>query len=190
MITSGVGRSLFRIPLDEGECSTTSDTKFARGPYAPIVTSGMTSEQRHRAMAANRGRTRPERKLAAALWAAGARFYTGEGYRSRTGIKLRGQPDIVFSGSRVIVFFDGCFWHGCRECHPEIESMTAQWREKIARNVHRDGDVTDGLRASGWTVLRVREHEVRDEDALEMVVLGILQAVQRGRNRNGTHPQR
>jgi DNA mismatch endonuclease (patch repair protein) len=28
--------------------------------------------------------------------------------------KLFGKPDFVFRKQRVVVFVDGCFWHGCR----------------------------------------------------------------------------
>src|SRR5688500_15793960 len=29
---------------------------------------------------------------------------------------LPGRPDVYFSGARVAVFLDGCFWHGCARC--------------------------------------------------------------------------
>ena len=34
----------------------------------------------------------------------------------RRNARLPGNPDFVFSGQRVAVFVDGCFWHGCPKC--------------------------------------------------------------------------
>ncbi|HBE92016.1 MAG TPA: hypothetical protein DDW55_05625 [Gammaproteobacteria bacterium] len=42
----------------------------------------LTPKQRHQAMSHNRGRTKPERVLASALWRNGIRFFTTPGYRS------------------------------------------------------------------------------------------------------------
>ncbi|MBG87879.1 MAG: very short patch repair endonuclease, partial [Verrucomicrobiales bacterium] len=30
---------------------------------------------------------------------------------------LRVKPDFVFPRERVVVFVDGCFWHGCPRCY-------------------------------------------------------------------------
>ena len=71
---------------------------------------------------------------------------------------LPGRPDFVFPRSKVAVFVDGCFWHGC-PLHGQQPKQNAQyWRTKIARNRARDRWVTRTLRASGWRVLRIWEH--------------------------------
>lgn len=73
---------------------------------------------------------------------------------------FRVRPDFVFPKLRLAVFVDGCFWHGC-PLHATRPKQNAKfWREKIARNQARDCLVTRRLRALGWRVLRLWEHEL------------------------------
>lgn len=61
---------------------------------------------------------------------------------------------------KLAVFVDGCFWHGC-PLHATWPKQNAEfWREKIAKNQARDLLVTRQLRARGWRVLRLWEHEL------------------------------
>lgn len=120
----------------------------------------MTPSQRLKAMQSNRGRTRPERRVASSLWRAGFRYMTADGYRARTGRRFPGNPDMIFAGRRCVLFVDGCFWHGCRKCHNFEHDLDSWWLAKIARNVARDRRVRRALRRDGWTVLVVREHEL------------------------------
>ncbi len=126
----------------------------------------MTPEQRHKAMARNHGRTRPERTLAKALWALGFRYLTGDGYKKRTGFALPGNPDLVFARRRLVVFVDGCFWHGCPVCRGIPQGSGDFWKKKIEGNVERDKRVTEALREQGWTVLRVPEHDLKTKTRL------------------------
>jgi DNA mismatch endonuclease (patch repair protein) len=127
----------------------------------------MTPEQRKKAMQANRGRTRPERALAALLWWHGLRYLTAEGYNSRYGKAVSGHPDLIFQREHAIVFVDGCFWHGCPKCQRAPANMSAFWLEKIRRNVGRDVRITHRLRRSGWSVIRVWEHDLKTKQSLE-----------------------
>ena len=69
------------------------------------------------------------------------------------------RPDITFTRQKVAVFVDGCFWHGCPEHGGRPRKNTQYWNPKIARNIERDGEQNERLRAAGWIVLRVWEHE-------------------------------
>lgn len=120
----------------------------------------MTPSQRRKAMQSNRGRTGPERRVAAALWRRGFRYLSADGYNARTGRRFHGSPDLIFVGRRCVVFIDGCFWHGCRKCHDFDRDLSMWWRAKIEENVARDRRVRTSLRRKGWTVLVVREHEL------------------------------
>jgi DNA mismatch endonuclease (patch repair protein) len=71
-----------------------------------------------------------------------------------------GKPDFVFRSDRVVLFVDGCFWHGCGVCQRVPSSNTGYWDHKIARNRKRDRTVTMQLRREGWRVLRIWEHEL------------------------------
>jgi len=65
----------------------------------------------------------------------------------------------VFTRKRVAVFVDGCFWHRC-PAHATTPARNREfWEGKFAANVERDRDTDDRLRALGWTVIRVWEHE-------------------------------
>ena len=130
----------------------------------------MTANQRYRAMAHNRGRTRPERALASGLWRHGLRYFTHDGYRAVTGKRLIGKPDMVFPRKHIVIFVDGCFWHGCPDCGKSPEQSGQFWAEKIATNLERDQRVTDTLENDGWTVFRVREHDLRTKTTLAQTV--------------------
>ena len=112
-------------------------------------------------MQSNRGRTGPEKALAALLWTEGLRYLTADGYRHRYGRRFLGQPDMIFMRKKVAIFVDGCFWHGCSRCHDFESDCNRFWREKISKNVERDKRVTLTLRRQGWKVVRVREHDLR-----------------------------
>ena len=73
---------------------------------------------------------------------------------------LAGAPDFVFRAERLVIFTDGCFWHGCPRCRRVPSSNTEYWDGKIARNRKRDRLVNAALRQQGWTVLRIWEHEL------------------------------
>lgn len=117
------------------------------------MTDVLTPEQRRRCMSRVRDRdTSPELKLRKALWAAGCRY--------RLRYKLPGKPDLVFVARRLVVFVDGCFWHGCpvHATHPKANETF--WREKLEDNRRRDQRVNAKLQELGWDVLRFWEHEV------------------------------
>jgi len=75
----------------------------------------------------------------------------------RRNQRLIGRPDFVFSKPKVVVFVDGCFWHGhnCRN----LTSKTNQeaWNEKITRTQARDRRTNRHLRKLGWKVIRIWE---------------------------------
>lgn len=79
----------------------------------------------------------------------------------RRGSTVMGRPDFVFPGRRLAVFVDGCFWHGCPIHHKTPKQNGEFWSKKIARNRARDCLVTRTLRARGWYVLRIWEHDLK-----------------------------
>jgi len=92
-----------------------------------------------------------------------ARLLRKEGLTGwRRGSALMGRPDFVFSTTRVAVFVDGCFWHGCARCYRRPSSRRPYWDAKVARNRKRDKLVNRALRQKGWKVVRVWEHELKD----------------------------
>ncbi|MCL1946493.1 MAG: very short patch repair endonuclease [Chitinivibrionia bacterium] len=77
------------------------------------------------------------------------------------GYKVKGKPDFTFLKRRVVIFADGCFWHGhrCRNTAPKDNAE--YWRKKIERNIARDVTITAAFEARGWTVLRIWECELK-----------------------------
>lgn len=74
---------------------------------------------------------------------------------------VTGRPDFYFSGARVAVFLDGCFWHGCPVCGHIPRTRTRFWRAKITRNRNRSRAVKRELNRSGIAVVRIWEHELK-----------------------------
>jgi DNA mismatch endonuclease (patch repair protein) len=113
------------------------------------------------------------RALGVTGWRRGAVIRAAEPARSskalRASATFRVRPDFVFRARKLAVFVDGCFWHGC-PLHATRPRQNAQfWREKIARNRARDRLVTRRLRAGGWRVLRLWEHELTKRYAARLL---------------------
>lgn len=120
--------------------------------------------------------TKPEIALRNALWSLGLRY--------RVHAAVPGRPDIVFRRQRVAVFVDGCFWHGCPKHGVRPKTNVEFWRNKLDKNIERDKRVTASLRMDGWIVIRVWEHQVRQD--VSTVVERILKALGGGLN-NGSN---
>lgn len=82
----------------------------------------------------------------------------------RRNYPLFGKPDFVFPDSRIVIFTDGCFWHGhgCRKKGPERNKD--YWHKKIKKNIERDIIVTNTLRARNWKVIRIWECELKKKN--------------------------
>lgn len=128
------------------------------------------SEGARLTMRANRRRdTSIELAVRRRLHAAGLRYRVD--YAPDRSDRRR-RADIVFTRARVVVFLDGCFWHGCPAHYIEPKSNVGYWRPKIERNRERDTETTKRLVSLGWTVLRFWEHE--DPGAVAATIEGVL----------------
>lgn len=100
-----------------------------------------------------------------------------KGFRFRKHAKdLFGTPDIVFRQSKIVVFVDGDFWHGYR--FPQWGgSLSNFWQEKLRRNRARDRKYHARLRRAGWKVMRVWEHQIRNDiDAVVLKLSALLKS--------------
>lgn len=79
----------------------------------------------------------------------------------RRHANLPGKPDFIFKKSRLALFVDGCFWHGCPKCYRLPKDNRTYWQNKVSSNRRRDRKRTRQLRALGWRVLRVWEHSLQ-----------------------------
>ena len=100
--------------------------------------------------------TKPELKLRKYLFSKGLRGY-------RIHYKLIGKPDIVFTRKKIAIFIDGCFWHKCPECFKGPKTNKKFWSEKLSLNIKRDKKVNHKLRHQGWCIVRIWEHELKQD---------------------------
>ncbi len=106
------------------------------------------------------------------------RFLFGNGFRYRVNLReLPGKPDIVLRKYGVVIFINGCFWHGHENCkYFKIPKTRSDWwQDKIERNIKRDAKVRDELRQIGWRTMVIWECQlkpkVRDNTLKELAYL-------------------
>ena len=77
---------------------------------------------------------------------------------------VKGHPDFVFLDKKILVFVDGCFWHGhdCRNTRPSDNAE--YWQKKRERNIKHDKEVTAMFENRGWTVIRIWECELKKKN--------------------------
>ena len=100
--------------------------------------------------------TTPEERLYQAV-----RTVLGYRWRIDRNVKaMPGCPDVVIPSLRLVIFADGCFFHGCPKHYRAPLSNTEYWTPKIAGNIARDTVQLATLEADGWSVWRLWEHEL------------------------------
>lgn len=112
--------------------------------------------------------TAPELALRRELHRRGLRFRV-----DRTVLPgQRFRADIIFGPSRVAVFVDGCFWHGCSLHGNRPGNNAGWWDAKLTANTQRDHRTDGLLTAAGWAALRIWEHEnpIEVADRIEPLV--------------------
>jgi DNA mismatch endonuclease, patch repair protein len=107
-----------------------------------------------------------ERKVRSALHKRGLRY--------RLYYDLPGKPDIVFVRARVVVFIDSCFWHGCPKHLRMPQSNREYWEKKIGGNIARDNQNNEQYEQSGWFLIRIWEHELKEDFAGSISRIEIL----------------
>jgi len=117
------------------------------------------SDQVRRVMQANYGdELSPERILRNLIYRSGFRYR--KNFSPITGFRCK--ADLVFLRLRLCVFIDGCFWHGCPLHFQCPKQNGLWWQEKISETVARDTRQAQQLRSHGWHILRIWEHEIRE----------------------------
>ncbi|WP_426581853.1 very short patch repair endonuclease [Mucilaginibacter sp. R-33] len=84
------------------------------------------------------------------------KFLHEKGFRYRLhSAKLPGRPDIILLKYKTVIFVNGCFWHGHKDCRIYVMPKTNAifWREKIDRNMARDEIIINNLKGMGWNVI-------------------------------------
>jgi DNA mismatch endonuclease (patch repair protein) len=107
------------------------------------------------------------------------RYLHGLGLRYRLHAKdLPGHPDIVMPKYGVVVFVEGCFWHGhaCQKGRVPGTNSTF-WAIKVATNQARDKRNQRALRQAGWRVLRVWECQLAKRNGREKTLARLVSRI-------------
>lgn len=97
-------------------------------------------------------------------------------YFAKNVKKITGKPDIVFRRKKVAIFIDSDFWHGHSKYGHIPKTNTEYWKKKIENNQNRDKKVNKILRNEGWKVIRIWEHEIKED--FNSVVNNIIDIIQ------------
>ena len=90
------------------------------------------------------------------------RYLFRRGYRYRKNVKsLPGTPDIVLRKYGVVIFVNGCFWHGHEKDGYIPKTHTDFWMSKIGKNKLRDKLNVERLKRLGWGVIVVWECQLK-----------------------------
>jgi len=124
-------------------------------------------------MAAIRGKDTKEELLV-------RRYLFRQGLRFRSNdTRLPGKPDIVLPKYHVVVFINGCFWHGHEDCKYFRMPKTNKefWERKIKRNKERDERTIARLLSMGYRAIVVWECELKDKKVRESTLTGLLNEI-------------
>lgn len=86
------------------------------------------------------------------------KFLFSKGFRYRINQKnLPGKPDIVLKKYKIVIFVNGCLWHGHKNCKRFImpKSRTNYWKPKIENNKKNDKKNKTLLRKLGWNIIEI-----------------------------------
>lgn len=94
------------------------------------------------------------------------KYLFSKGFRYRKNDKrLPGTPDIVLPKYKTVIFVNGCFWHGHKDCRYFVvpKTNTDFWLKKINTNIERDKRKQEALKELGWNVIVVWECELKKQ---------------------------
>ena len=95
------------------------------------------------------------------------KFLHAQGFRFRLHAKnLAGKPDIILPKYKTIIFVNGCFWHGHKDCKyfTEPKTNTDFWLKKINGNISNDRKVINVLKKEGWKIIVVWECKLKKDN--------------------------
>lgn len=103
--------------------------------------------------------SKPEETIRKFLFAKGLRY-------RKNDKRYIGKPDIVLPKYKTMIFVNGCFWHGHKNCKYFVmpKSNTSYWESKITRNIQRDEKVYRTLIELGWNIIVVWECELKKKN--------------------------
>jgi DNA mismatch endonuclease (patch repair protein) len=129
------------------------------------LTPPASSKQVRSVMQSNRGRdSKLEMRLRREIHSKGLRYAIDR----RPEEDVNSRADLLFESAKLVVYVNGCFWHGCGRHYREPKTNASFWRNKIATNRTRDRKVRRNLQRRGWKVIVVWEHDDVEQTADEI----------------------
>jgi len=101
------------------------------------------------------------------------KFLFSKGFRYRINDKkLPGKPDIVLPKYKTVIFVNGCFWHGHKNCKyfKLPKTRTDWWKEKIEKTILNDFEKQTQLVKMGYRVLIIWECEVKNKSFYNTII--------------------
>ena len=84
------------------------------------------------------------------------KYLFSNGFRYRKNVKnLPGKPDVVLPKFKTVIFVNGCFWHGHKNCKKAVLPATniEFWNNKISANILRDKIERNALHKLGYKTI-------------------------------------
>lgn len=95
----------------------------------------------------------------------------GLGYRYRLHKKdLPGKPDLVFAKRRKVIFVNGCFWHGHKNCSRSKLPISNNkfWSNKIRDTIKKDKKNYLDLKKLEWKYLVIWECHIKKSNRIKL----------------------
>jgi len=74
---------------------------------------------------------------------------------------MPGRPDFLIPRLNLVIFVDGCFYHGCPKHGRIPKTNRSYWKPKLAKNRKRDLSNRRKLRRMGYFVWKFWEHDLK-----------------------------
>jgi DNA mismatch endonuclease, patch repair protein len=123
-----------------------------------ITMDNLTTEDRRKNMKAIKSVSQLEQLVSKELYRRGLRY-------RRNVRSLKGSPDFAIKKYKIVIFIDSCFWHQCPDHGNMPKTNREFWNKKLNRNMERDQEVNDYYFEKGWYLLRLWEHEFKQDFA-------------------------
>lgn len=109
--------------------------------------------------------TKPEMLIRKFLFSKGLRYRLHDK-------KLPGKPDLVFPKYKTVIFVNGCFWHGHKNCvyFRLPKTKTQWWKDKIGKNISNDISNQIKLTEMGYKVINIWECDIKNKSIYSRLV--------------------
>lgn len=144
-----------------------------------------TKQKRSKIMSNISGKeTKPEILVRKILFAKGFRY-------RKNDKRYPGKPDIVLPKYKTVIFINGCFWHGHKNCEKAKlpETNYNFWKNKIEGNIERDKRNYEQLKNLGWNVIVLWQCQLNNKRNIDKTIKDLIQNLRNQRTANNGYTQ-